>query len=194
MNGVSKDRERGGLTGWGGRIPKLISSAVLGWAVFQTGCATVNPQQDYLRARQLIQNSTGFERAYNPEELGLSQDELSATLADGLALDEAVQLALLNNRQLQLAFLDIGIARADFVQSGLFSNPSLGIGILFPSGGGRSNIQANIAQNIVQIWQMPVRKRSAEHALEQEIVTVARVAGELVAQTKSAAYLCSAAQ
>ena len=194
MKRVIKDRERVGLTGLGGRMPKLISGVVLAWAVFQTGCATVNPQQDYLRARELIQNSTGFERAYNPEELGLSEDELSATLADGLALDEAVQLALLNNRQLQLAFLDIGIARADFVQSGLFSNPSLGIGILFPSGGGRSNIQANIAQNIVQIWQMPVRKRSAEHALEQEIVTVARLAGELVAKTKRAYYLGAAAQ
>ena len=176
MKRVIKDRESVGLTGLGGRMPKLISSVVLAWAIFQTGCATVNPQQDYLRARELIQNSTGFERAYNPEELGLSEDELSATLADGLALDEAVQLALLNNRQLQVAFLDIGMARADFVQSGLFSNPSLGVGILFPSGGGRSNIQANIAQNIVQIWQLPVKKRSAEHALEQEIVTVARLA------------------
>jgi cobalt-zinc-cadmium efflux system outer membrane protein len=175
-------------------MPKVIPGVVLAWAVCQTGCATVNPQQDYMRARELIEKSTGFERAYNPEEVGLSEDELSAMLADGLALDGAVQLALLNNRQLQISFLDIGIARADLVQSGLFSNPSLGVGVLFPSGGGRSNIQANIAHNIVQIWQMPVKKRLAEHALEQKIVTVARLAGELVAKTKRAYYLGAAAQ
>ena len=49
------------------------------------------------------------------------------------------------NRQLQAAFYDIGIARADWVQAGLLSNPSLGVGILFPEGGGRSNLQVNIS-------------------------------------------------
>ena len=41
---------------------------------------------------------------------------------------------------------------------------------------------------------MPVKKRSAEHALEQKIVTVARLAGELVAETKRAYYLAAATQ
>ena len=194
MKRVIDYRESVGLTGSRGRMPKVIPGVVLAWAVFQTGCATVNPQQDYVRARELIEKSTGFERVYNPEEVGLSEDELNATLADGLALDEAVQLVLLNNRQLQVSFLDIGIARADLVQSGLFSNPSLGVGVLFPSGGGRSNIQANIAQSIVQLWQMPAKKRSAGHALDQRIVGVARLAGELVAKTKRAYYLGVATQ
>ena len=194
MKRIIDYREGVGLTGSLWRMPKMIPGVMLAWALFQTGCATVNPQQDYTRARELIQKSTGFERAYNPEEVGLSEDEMNATLADGLTLEEAVQLALLNNRQLQVAFLDIGIARADLVQSGLFSNPSLGVGVLFPSGGGQSNIQADIAQNIVQIWQMPVKKRSAEHSLERKIVTVARLAGELVAETRRSYYLGVAAQ
>ncbi len=153
-----------------------------------SGCATVRPQPDYTRAHELIKNSTGVAEAYDPEQDGLSAEQIEAYLADGLTLDETVRLALLNNRQLQGAFYDIGIARADWVQAGLLSNPSLGVGILFPEGGGRSNLQVNIAQNIVDLWQMPVKKRVAEHELESQILHVARLAGELATETKRAYY------
>lgn len=152
------------------------------------GCATVKPQPDYARTHQLIEESTGYSEAYDPEQDGLSAEQIDAYLADGLTLDEAVRLALLNNRQLQGAFYDIGIARADWVQAELLSNPSLGVGILFPEGGGRSSLQANIAQNIVDLWQIPVKKRVAEHELESQILHVARLSGELAAETKRAYY------
>ena len=47
---------------------------------------------------------------------------------------EAIQVCLLNNPGLQAAFLDIGMARADVVQSGLLSNPSLTALVRFPTG------------------------------------------------------------
>ncbi|UCE58265.1 MAG: TolC family protein [Phycisphaerales bacterium] len=157
------------------------------------GCATVDPKPDYNRTRTLIEQSTGVAESYNPEEDGLTADELNAWLSNGLTLDEAVHIALLNNRKLQAVFLDIGMARADWVQSGLLSNPSLGIGVMFPEGGGRSNIQGNLAQNIVDLWQMPVKKRIAEHQVEGQVVRVARLAGELAAETKRAYYAAVAA-
>ena len=166
------------------------SSAVLAVSV---GCATVNPKPDYDRTRTLIEQSTGVAESYCPEEDGLSPDELSAYLSDGLTLDEAVRIVLLNNRKLQAAFFDIGMARADWVQSGLLANPSLGIGVMFPQGGGRSNIQGNLAQNIVDLWQMPVKKRIAEHQIERQVVRVARLAGELATATKRAYYAAVAA-
>jgi len=131
--------------------------------------------------------------SYNPEAEWNAIEELAGYLSDGLTLDESVRVALLNNRMLQAAFFDIGMARADWVQSGLLANPSLGIGVMFPEGGGRSNIQGNLAQNIVDLWQMPVKKRIAEHQIERQIVRVARLAGELVAETKRAYYAAVAA-
>jgi len=174
------------------RYTKKISRAPLAASLILlallAGCATVKPQPDYARTHQLIEESTGYPRAYDPEQDELKAEEIEAHLADGLTLQEAVQFALLNNRQLQGAFYDIGIHRADWVQVGLLSNPSLGIGIMFPEGGGRSNLQANIAQNIVDLWQMPVKKRVAERELESRILHVARLAGELAAETKRAYY------
>jgi len=152
------------------------------------GCATVDPGPDYDRAGQLIERSTGVSDAHDPQEPGPAIDELEGRLADGLALQEAVEIALLNNRQLQGAFLDIGIARADLVQSGLLSNPSLGVAVLFPLGSGQTDIQGFLAQSIVELWQMPVAKRAARHELEAQILHVARLAGELAAETKRAYY------
>jgi len=117
----------------------------------------------------------------------------SAILDDGLAVEEAVQFCLLNNPNLLSAFYDIGVARADLVQSTLFSNPTLAMSIAFPEGGGLSNIQATFAQNIVDLWQIPFRKRSADRALDAEIMLVAQRAVDLANETRVAYFTSVAA-
>ncbi|MHC4903451.1 MAG: TolC family protein, partial [Planctomycetota bacterium] len=169
-------------------LHRICAACAIALVILAAGCATVDPGPDYDRAGELIERSTGVSEAHNPQEPGPDADELDARLADGMGLQEAVEIALLNNRQLQAAFLDIGIARADLVQSGLLSNPSLGITVLFPFDGGSTDIQAYLAQSIVEIWQMPVKKRAAGHELEARILHVARLAGELAAETKRAYY------
>lgn len=149
------------------------------------GCASVNPQPDFQRARELVESSTGYAI---PDDDACDLKPIDEMIDDGLTVKEAVEIALRNNRGLHAAFHDIGIARADWVQTGLLENPSLGIGLMFPEGGGRSNIQANIAQNIVDLWHMPLRRRAAERDVQKQIVSVAREAGLLVAQTQRAYY------
>lgn len=161
----------------------LIGSAIL----FLAGCQ-VDPKPDYDRANQLIRESTSLEAAQNPENHGLAPEEISRQLADGLGLDEALHLAFSNSRRLQSSFLEIGLARADWVQSGLLSNPTLGLALLFPEGGGRSNLQVSLAQNIVDLWQLPVKRRIADRELERTILQIARLAGELTNDTKRAYY------
>ena len=166
----------------------LVSVAAFAIVILASGCATVDPRPDYDRAGHLIEVSTGVADAHHPLEPGLANEELESRLADGLALQESVETALLNNRRLQAAFLDIGIARADVVQSGLLSNPSLGITILIPFTSGATDIQAYLAQSIVDLWEMPIMKRAAGHELESQILRVARMAGTLVAETRLAYY------
>ena len=163
--------------------------------ILPTGCAVllligcqVNPKPDYDRANELIRESTSLEAVENPEAQGIVQEDLDRQLADGLGFDEALRLALCNSRRLQSSFLEIGLARADWVQSGLLSNPTLGLALLFPEGGGRSNLQFSLAQNIVDLWQLPVKRRIAERELERTILHVARLAGELANDAKRAYY------
>ena len=55
-----------------------------------------------------------------------------AMLRGTLTADRAVQIALLNNRELQATFEDIGIANADLTEAGLLKNPVFDASALFP--------------------------------------------------------------
>lgn len=157
------------------------------------GCATVDPRLDYDRAAEHVRQTTGQESLYRPGDEEIVERKIEELLADGLTADEAVQVCLLNNPRLQAAFFDVGIARADVVQSGLLSNPSLGVSLRLPSGGGLANLEAGLAQNIVELWQIPVRKRVAERTLDQAVLELARQAGVLATEAKTAYYHAVAA-
>ena len=156
------------------------------------GCAQVKPQADFAQARQLFTHSTGLSDIYDPDQPLLTPEELEAVLADGLTLQETLRVALLNNRKLHAEFMSIGVAKADWVQSGLFSNPTFAFSAQFPEGGGRSNIQTSIAQNIVDLWQIPKRKNVAQAALDETIMRIAHRAAALAVETRSA-YLSAVA-
>ena len=49
--------------------------------------------------------------------------EVRALLHDTLTVDGAIQVALLNNRNLQALYAELGVAQADLVQAGLLKNP-----------------------------------------------------------------------
>ncbi len=162
-------------------------------AAFVSGCARVNPKPDYERAGKAISDATGSEDWFEPGQGDAVQRKVSALLADGITSDEAVRIALVNNPTLAAAFSEIGFARADLVQSGLFSNPTLAMSIAFPDGGGLSNIQATFAQNIGDLWQIPVRKKAAERSLDAAILNVAQQAVQLTNVTKTSYFTAVAA-
>ncbi|HNQ22186.1 MAG TPA: TolC family protein [Phycisphaerae bacterium] len=109
-------------------------------------------------------------------------------LEGGLTADEAVQVALLNNPRLQAAFQEIGVARADVVQSQLWRNPTLALGFRFPDGGGLANFEAGLAQSISEIWLLPPRRRAAQRELDRAVLEVARQAGAIALDTRAAYF------
>ncbi len=167
---------------------RTLVALTIGSAILCLAACQLNPKPDYDRANQFIRESTSFQAAPDPKEARLDRETLDRQIDDGLGFDEAVRLALSNNRRLQSSFLEIGLARADWLQSSLLSNPTLGLAVLFPEGGGLSNLQLSVAQNIVDLWQLPVKRRIAERELERTILEVARQAGELANDTKRAYY------
>ena len=86
--------------------------AVLTLALVLSGCAQVKPYADFTQARRLIAQATGMEAAYHPDTPLLTEEQLDATFDDGLSLEEALRVALLNNRQLHAEFASIGVAKA----------------------------------------------------------------------------------
>ncbi len=165
----------------------IIGLWLLG-GVLLAGCATVDPRLDYAQLGRQVTEATGQERVYQPEDDDLIPGLVEELLREGITASEAAQICLLNNPTLQAALMDIGMARADVVQSGLLSNPSLGIALRFPSGGGLATLESGLAQNIADLWHIPVRKRAAQRSLDRTILETARQAANLAMDAEVAYF------
>lgn len=166
-------------------LSRVAVSIGVGWLA---GCAAVDPEPDYQRLREQVQETTGQAQAYQPGDEAVAVARVDALLAEDLTAESAAQIALLNNPDLQVACYEIGIARAEVVQAGLLSNPSLGLAVRLPAGGGLAGVEADLVQNLADLWQIPARKRRAARALDQVILDVARRAAGIAAAAKSAYY------
>lgn len=160
----------------------LATSAML---VAIAGCATVNPRADFDRAARELGRAVGTDVLYRPDDERDIERRVTELLDGGLSADEAVQVALLNNPGLQAALLKLGIGRAEVVQSGFFSNPTLAVSVRWPDGGGLTNLQAGLAQNIAELWQVPYRRLAAQRDLDRTVLEVAREASVLALDVRT---------
>jgi cobalt-zinc-cadmium efflux system outer membrane protein len=158
------------------------------------GCARVDPKPDYTRVSQVVGERTGYTDVYDPSADTLIAKQVTALLHEPLTVDRAVRLALLNNPAFQAAFATLGASRADVVQSALLTNPSFSLAVAFPDGGGRSRINAGFAQQIADLWQIPVRRKIAAAELERTLLATSRRGLELVAEVRVRCYRLLAAQ
>lgn len=170
----------------------LSGAPLLGALVALSACATVDPAPDYERAAASISEATGVEEAHQRDVA--DELDVDALLEEGLDVDAAVRVALLKSPALDEQFVRIGIARAEWVQSGLLQNPTVGMAILLPEGGGRSLIEGAIAQQIADVWRIPLRREAAEHEVNAAVLTTARTAGRIAHRVRDRYYEALAAE
>ena len=159
------------------------------------GCAT--PLASLDRVQGTIAERLGKRVHWNrggPEDAQVEQG-VQSLLRHPLTAGSAVQVALLNNRELQARFEEIGIAQAEVVQAGLMTNPNLSASFRFPdrppSG---TNIEYSIAQNFLELLVLPLRKRIANAQLAETEIRVADEVLKLAAEVKIAFYTVQARQ
>lgn len=169
-------------------FPQAARYALFLTSLLLAGCTTLRPSQDYARARHEIERVVGRSADYDPVGEAAIAQRVHDLVSAGLSADAAVQVSLLNNRDLQAAWLDIGMARADLVQSGLISNPIFDLSLRFPAAGGLPDITAGLAAAIGDIWQIPIRKQIAQQQLTVAILTLADKAAGLAFDTRIAYF------
>ncbi len=169
---------------------RVVRSAILTLtgAAALTGCATVDPKPDFDRAGGFVEQSIGIGPRQPDDDAEHTDVLIGELLADGLTSDDAVRIALLNNPHVLAAFQRVGMARADVVQAGLFSNPSLGVTARFPEGGGLAGLDIGLAQNIAELWLIPARRRAAERDLDRTLLESARQIGRIAHDTRLAYF------
>jgi Outer membrane protein len=116
-------------------------------------------------------------------------------LQQELNIDSAVQIALLNNPEIQAIFEDIGIAQADFVQAGLLQNPVFDGYVRFPDHQSlHLNTAFSITQNFLDLFLIPLRKKIAAVAVEQAHLQVANAVLNLAFDVEETFYKLQAEQ
>lgn len=177
------------------RSPRVIrAAALLLLASLGAGCGSFDP--GFRDVQNAVGGRTGKRVHWmrNPADVAEAQNAVRALLSRRLTANSAAQIALLNNRRLQSAFEEIGISGADYQQASLPSNPSFSGFVRFPNGAGVSNIELSVAQDLLELLLIPLKRRIAKDALDAAKLEVSREVLQLVTETKIAFYNLQARQ
>jgi outer membrane protein, heavy metal efflux system len=127
----------------------------------------------------------------NGTDLDKEAAEKIDSLVEGkLTADQAVQVALLNNRDLQALYSELGVAQTDLVQAGLLRNPIFDAAILFPvSKGGKPKLELSAVMDFLDIFYIPLRKRVAAARFEEAKLRITGAVLDFSARVRTAFFL-----
>ena len=138
-----------------------VASAVLG------GCASFSTDGGFGAVESTAKDRLGKELRWSRSEAdaGLIEQRVTALLAKPLSADDAVQIALLNNRGLQARFADLGITEAQVVQAGRLPNPGFSFGRL--TKGDEVELERGLHINLARLIALPLMSRLEARRFEQ---------------------------
>lgn len=112
-----------------------------------------------------------------------------------LSVDSAIQIALLNNPEVQAVYEEVGIAQADLVEAGLFTNPIFEIEVRYPHAKRlHTNIEYLVTATFLDIFLIPLKTRLASTELDQAKLRVANAILNLSYEVRNTYYALLAEQ
>jgi hypothetical protein len=167
---------------------KLAGGASL--LVLLSGCASLSGDGGFNAAADVSEQRTGA-RASVAGRLPRNEDDARALAAvidkkleQALAADDAVQVALLNNRGLQATYWSLGVAEADLVQAGRLQNPLLDF--KRSHGGGEVGMERTLTFKLVGLITAPMARRIEGRRYAQSKLLVSNEALKVAADTRRA--------
>ena len=154
------------------------------------GCVSVDLSAGFPDVSASIEERAAAKIAWNQGiELDTEAAEhVRSLLQRRLTADDAVQIALLNNRDLQAMYSDLGVAQADLVQAGLFRNPVIDAAVQFHLGPVRPDLQLGLVISLLDALYVPLRKRVAAAQFEEAKLRVTGIVLDFVLDVRHAFY------
>ena len=150
------------------------------------GCVHVDPNPAFADLANTVHLRTGKRVQWNrggPED-AQAQEAVASLLSRPLTADSAMQVALLNNRNLQATYEELGIAQADLVEAGLLKNPAFTFERRFPG----QAMEIDLIKEFIDILLLPLRKRIAAAQFEAAKFRVAHEVLTTAADVRAAFY------
>ena len=172
----------------------LRLSALLAAVAVLGGCASFSPDGGFGSVQQTAKDRLGKEllMAKSDADQDAIVRRVSELLTKPLTVDDAVQVALLNNRGLQASFQELSITEAEVVQAGRLPNPGFSFGRL--SRGDEREIERGLHFNLVRLLAMPLINQMEARRFEQTKGMVAMSVLAVAADTRKAYYMAVGAE
>lgn len=168
--------------------PSVRCTGLAALALVLTGCASLSHDGGFGTVERALAGrmTTTVQLAWarQPQDLDRIEQRVGALLGQPLSMDDAVQVALLNNRGLQAAYAELGITEAEVVQAGRLPNPGVSFGRM--TKGDEIEIERGLHVSLARLIAMPLVQRVEARRLEQVRTAVAMQVLSLAADTRKA--------
>jgi outer membrane protein TolC len=163
-------------------------------ALMLSACQTFSPDGGMsvtasLADRQLGKDAMAIRTA---DDAGVARTRIERLLKRALTADNAVQIALLNNRGLQAAYNELGIAEANMVAESLPPNPRLSISRI--ASAADVEIERRLVADILALATLPARAEVAQDRFRQAQLRAAGETARIAAAARRAYYRAVASQ
>jgi outer membrane protein TolC len=156
--------------------------------VVTSGCAGEITKEGLGNVSQLTQEATGQSVTWvrNADQAKSVKAEKLRLLSKPLSSDSTVRIALLNNREIQAALSDVGIAAADLAQAQRPANPGFSYGRL--KRGDEIEIERSFGLNLISILTVPIRTDIEKRRFERTKLATAQRIIALIAEARAAYF------
>ena len=167
--------------------PRALMTLVVASLAF-SGCATFSKDGgfDSVQANTQKHLNKDVQWAKTEAEQAKISERVSELLQQPMDVECAVQIALLNNKGLQVSFYELGISEADLVQAGRLPNPRFAM--LYAKNGGDYKIEQMLTFNIFSLVTMPKAKEIEQQRFEQTKRQVTLDVLKLAGKTRKAFF------
>lgn len=157
------------------------------------GCATFSKDGGFSGVQETAQKYVKQEIVWPKTEGEQTKiaDRVRELLQKPMDVECVVQIALLNNKDLQASFYELGISEADVVQAGRLPNPKFSM--LYAKNGGEYKIEQMLTFNIFSLLTMPKMLEIERRRFEQAKQTTSFEVLKLANQTRVAYFNAVAA-
>jgi len=158
------------------------------------GCASFSPDGGFGDVQKTAKDRLGKDVVIvksDADQDAVAQ-RVGELLTKPLTVDDAVQVALLNNRGLQATFQELGITEAEVVQAGRLPNP--GFSFERTSRGDEREIERGLHFNLARLLAMPLINQMEARRFEQTKGMVAMSVLSIAADTRKAYYMAVGAE
>jgi len=158
-----------------------------------SGCASFAPDGGLGAVSDITAPALGgpAEAIRTPEQAESARGRVKALLRPVLSADRAVQIALLNNRDLQAAYNTLGLSEAARVQASLPPNPTFSLERI--AGAGALEIEGRIVGSLLQLATLPARAEIAADRFRQAQLQAAAETLRIASEARRAFFRAVAA-